>query len=528
MSGTVIQSSLRDVLSATFRHKTTFGAVFIVVIAAVVLYTYLAQEIYRSDAKVLIRLGRENLSVDPSVSGPTLYPSRDRANEVNSELSILSSREIAEQVVAKIGAAAFLVKPDELADVEPPLPAMANAQQDLRAIRREVRDAEKAGSGLLVALDLASPLTERESAVKFVMENLSVAVEPKTDIIAVSFESPSRALAQIALSTILALYLEEHIRVHAAQASPAFFEEQTEVLHKELLASEEKLRAFREANGISAIDTQKQTMLEHMSELENKLADALAQAEASRARVARVEDALKKRPKTQEISRTTGMTNYAADAMKEKLLQLKLQETDMAARYPETHRPLVDVRNQIKETEAALAKENETHTEVITGIDATYQQLQATLETERVQVAAFESQANALRSSLERQQAELRTLTGRATELTALERDVSIAEKDYEQYRDSLQRAKISTALDVDRVSNVSIVQPATMPMVPVKPKKLLNLALGVFLALFAGLSIVLTLEYFDDSINSPEHIEKWVGVPVLVSVSDKEYKACI
>ena len=64
--------------------------------------------------------------------------------------------------------------------------------------------------------------------------------------------------------------------------------------------------------------------------------------------------------------------------------------------------------------------------------------------------------------------------------------------------------------------------------MIPVKPKKLLNLALGVFLALFAGLSFVLTLEYFDDSINTPEHVEKWVGVPVLVSVSDKEYKECI
>lgn len=528
MSSNAIQSSLRDVLSATFRHKTTFGSVFVMVIAAVVLYTYLAQEIYQSDAKVLIRLGRENLSVDPSVSGPTLYPSRDRANEVNSELSILTSREIAEQAVTKIGAEAFLAKPDELAGVEPPVPAMKDAQQDLRAIRREVREAGKAGSGILVALDLSTPLSTHESAVKYVMENLSVGVEPKTDIIAVSFESPSRALAQIALSTILDLYLEEHIRVHAAQASPAFFEEQTEVLKKELLASEEKLRAFREANGISNIDTQKQTMLEHMSELENKLADAQAQAEASRARVARVEEALKKRPKTQEISRTTGMTNYAADAMKEKLLQLKLQETDMAARYPETHRPLVDVRNQIEETEAALAKENETHTEVVTGVDSTYQQLQATLETERVQVAAFESQANALKSSLETQQVELRILTGRATDLAALERDVTLAEKDYEQYRDSLQRAKISTALDVDRVSNVSIVQPATMPMAPVKPKKLLNLALGLFLALFAGLSFVLTLEYFDDSINTPEHVEKWVGVPVLVSVSDKEYKACI
>ena len=116
-------------------------------------------------------------------------------------------------------------------------------------------------------------------------------------------------------------------------------------------------------------------------------------------------------------------------------------------------------------------------------------------------------------------------VTARAEEILS---QMTLAEKDYEQYRDSLQRARISSALDVDKVSNVSVVQPATLPMDPVKPNKIVNLFLGVFLALFASLTFAFVFDYFDDSVNTPQQVERWVGVPVLVTVSEKEFRACI
>lgn len=501
---------------------------FAVVFGLVVLYTYLVQETYRSEAKLLIRLGRENLSVDPTVSGPTLYPSRDRTNEVNSELSIIKSRAIAEKVVDTLGVETFLLKPDEATNIEPIAPALKDAQQDLRKVRREVRKVEDKGHGVLVALDLVTPLTPREQAVKTVMENLDVGVEAKTDIIAVSFDSPGRELAQRTLETLLNFYLEHHIRVHAAQATPQFFEEKTEELRRALEDREKKLDDFRRQHGITTLDRQKEVLLNQIAGLEAQLSNAQAEVLATERRVSTLEESLKGRSKTLELSRTTGVTNYAADALKEKLLDLRLRETDLAARYPETHRPLIDIRQQIKEAEAALQRENETHTEITTGLDETYQQLQLALVNERAKLTATQAQRASLSEELEKQRAQLVALSSREIELQTLEREVQLAEKDYEQYRDSLQRARISTALDLDKVSNVSVVQPATMPMDPVKPNKLLNLALGIFLALFASLSFAFAFDYFDDSLNTPQQVERWVGVPVLVTVSEKEFKKCI
>ncbi|GMW01884.1 MAG: hypothetical protein AMXMBFR84_30200 [Candidatus Hydrogenedentota bacterium] len=506
----------------------SIGTVFLLVLTAVGLYTFLTQEIYRSEAKLLLRMGRENLSVDPSVTGPTMYSSRDAETEVNSELSILKSRAIAEQVVEKLGASVFLEKPDERPDVEPPVPAMKEAQQELRSLRREVRETGEAGTGLLVALDLATPLTPREEAVKTVLENTAVSVEAKTHIISVTYDAPSRSLAQQALAELVSAFEEHHIRVHATQASPEFFEEQTKNYHDALTTSEEKLAAFRAEHGITSLEQQKTVLLQQVSALEEVLAESKAQLSASQQRIVSMSEALSGRKPTLELSRTTGLTNFAADALKEKLLELKLNETDLAARYPETHRPLIDIRKQIAEAEKALEGETETHTEVTTGIDSSYQELKLALENENAQAASYEGRIEVQEAELRSQKAVLAGLGAREQELVMLEREVELAAKDYEEYRSSLQRARISNAMDIDKVSNVGIVQPATYPMSPVKPNKILNLVLGVFLALFAAISVAFTIEYFDDSINAPEQIERWVGVPVLATVSDKEYKACI
>jgi uncharacterized protein involved in exopolysaccharide biosynthesis len=522
-----MRRSLRDLLHVAFRHKGKMALAFVTILSLVTLYTYLSPEIYRSEAKVLIRLGRESLAVDPSVSGPTLHQARERTNEVNSEIAIITSRLIAEQVVNELGPDLILDKPDEEVEVTPPTLAMAGAQQDLRALRREVRDTEEAGLNLLVALDLATPLTPFEEAVKYLLENLTVEVESKTDIISLAFESPRRDVAQRALDALVHRYLEHHIEVHSSQATPEFFEEQTETLRHALEEREEELNRFRREHGIAKLDQQKDVLLQQISGLELKLAETIAELDASNVRVEELEKTLAGRSAVLEISRTTGVTNYAADAMKERLLELRLQETDLAARYPETHRPLVDVRKQIAEAEAALAKENETHTEVTTGIDASYQQIQLALENERADAAAFDAHADVINAELAAQRVQLEMLSAREVELVRLEREVKLAEAEYEQYREGWQRAKISSALDVDKVSNVSIVQPASQPMDPVRPKKLLNIALGIFLALFGSLTFAILIEYFDDRVNTPEDVKRHIGVPVLIVVSDKEYASC-
>ena len=110
-----LRRALRDVYYVLFRHKLKVIIFFIVVFVTVTLGTFLASEIYRSDAKVLVRLGRESVSLDPTATtGPVISVGQQRENEIKSELEILNSKELVEKVVDAIGPEAFLESPEEI------------------------------------------------------------------------------------------------------------------------------------------------------------------------------------------------------------------------------------------------------------------------------------------------------------------------------------------------------------------------------------------------------------------------------
>jgi len=506
--------STRDVVMVLFRHKSKVMTFFVVAVILATVGIFLAPDSYRSQAKLLIRLGRENLSVDPSVSGPTVTAYRDRESEVNSELAILLSRHLIEQVVDTMGEDALL-------------PSEGSESSGVRPVKAALRMAKGVVKGALTSVGIMAPMTPREKAIKSIAKQLSAQVEKRTSVITASLDAASPEQAQKTLDALIRLYLEQHIKVYAAQASPEFFESQADQLRNAVLQSEQALSKFRAENGIANMDQQKQVLLGQISDLEKQLADAATQAGAAEARVTALNTAIKNLPKTRELSRTTGRTNYAADSIKTKLTELRLKESDLAARYASDHRPLVEVREQIQQMEGALAQEEETLTEITTGIDTNVQELQLNLETQQAECQAQQKRKAVLEQELTSLRDRLTTLVGQEADLAMLEKDVQVADAAYVQYRDNVQRAKVSAALDFDNVSNVSVIQPATWPEVPVRPNKAASLGLGIALAALASLLLAFAFEYLSDYINSKDDVESHLGVPVLLTVSEKEFKQC-
>ena len=265
-----------------------------------------------------------------------------------------------------------------------------------------------------------------------------------------------------------------------------------------------------------------------ISGLQTSLDNAASQVESSQASIAALQNSLGSRSSISELSRVTGRANSAADEIKKRLIDLKLQEADMAARYPDDDRALVELRSQIDFATAELGKEQATRTEVTTGVDPNYQVLQLDLIKERSLLYASMARARSLREELDSRRAELASLAAREMGLTRLERTVELADLGYREYVDHRQRANISAALDMSKVSNVSVVQPASLSFDPVRPRKVLNVVLGIFVGIFGGVGLAFFLEYFDDSLKSNEDVAKRLGLPVLASFSLEEYRSCI
>lgn len=484
-------TSLRDILTVLFRYKWEIITFFSITVITATVMTYLAPEIFASNAKILIRMGRESVAMDPTVVGPTFNVQQSRESEVNSELAVLSSQYLVEEVVDQFGPDRFLNRPD------------------------------------------AEPLTDdvrkklRVKAINLMSRNLTVEVEKNSHIITLSLELQDPQLAREALDSLIGFYMARHIEVHRTQASPEFFEQQAARLLHDLAQKEAQLEEFRSTYSIASVADQKAMLIEQINELQKEVDNARGAINSSQSKVASLDKAIQGRSQAVELERTTGISNSAADEIKKKLFDLKLMEKDLSARYPDDFRGLIDVRDRIKLAESELAKEDKTRTQVRIGLDSNYRSLLLELEKEQAEMTAAKARWQTLASELAVRKQELSTLAEQEMTVTRLQRDIEILDKEYKEYRDNLQRARISTALDVDNVSNVSIVQPATLPTRPVAPNKKLNIFLGLVLGLSGGIGLAFFLEFINDSLKTADEVERRLGLPVLASVSRKEFETC-
>ena len=96
------QSSLRDFLHVIFKRKNQILLFFAVTVCTVVIGTFLTKPVYEAKAQILVKMGRENLFIPPSSTNSQII-NFNRDNQINSEIELLKSRSLAENVIKSLG-----------------------------------------------------------------------------------------------------------------------------------------------------------------------------------------------------------------------------------------------------------------------------------------------------------------------------------------------------------------------------------------------------------------------------------------
>ncbi|WP_342542146.1 Wzz/FepE/Etk N-terminal domain-containing protein [Paenisporosarcina sp. FSL H8-0542] len=81
--------------------------------------------------------------------------------------------------------------------------------------------------------------------------------------------------------------------------------------------------------------------------------------------------------------------------------------------------------------------------------------------------------------------------------------------------------------MDIMNVNNVSILAKATATdtQSPIKPNKMLNMAIAMVVGLMLGVGLAFLLEYLDNTIKTEQEIETLLGLSVIGSISSMEKK---
>ncbi|MGA2775239.1 MAG: polysaccharide biosynthesis tyrosine autokinase [Candidatus Omnitrophota bacterium] len=75
------------------------------------------------------------------------------------------------------------------------------------------------------------------------------------------------------------------------------------------------------------------------------------------------------------------------------------------------------------------------------------------------------------------------------------------------------------STLEALKANNVSIIEPAEVPIKPIKPKKSINILLAIILGAFGGVGLAFFLEYLDDVVRGVEELEHLTNWPFLGSI---------
>jgi len=95
--------NMRDLLQIVFKYRGRMITVFFLIVAAAILITFLIPPVYEAKSTLMIKFGREHI-YRPELSGETRAPLfLTQEGVINSEIQILTSRDLLKKVVAEIG-----------------------------------------------------------------------------------------------------------------------------------------------------------------------------------------------------------------------------------------------------------------------------------------------------------------------------------------------------------------------------------------------------------------------------------------
>ena len=144
---------------------------------------------------------------------------------------------------------------------------------------------------------------------------------------------------------------------------------------------------------------------------------------------------------------------------------------------------VVNMRKEITLVKEYLQRQEEKLRKVqTTGKNVVYQELEKDLIKTKAELAAQESKVSALSFQLGQIDREIQLLDLREKDFQRLVRERELNEKNYKTYLEKVEEARILDDMDRRKMANVSVIQKASIPLGPIKPRKNLYIAFSLTL----------------------------------------------
>ncbi len=478
--------SLADVYHILFRHKWKILLISVLGVIGSVLLPLVKKVPYTSEAKLYIRYVLESSSPTPDANDPRIkLPDTRGESIINTELEILTSLDLAQQVADTIG-------PE-------------------RILGAGGRDHLAAGAA--------------------VRRGLTAEVPKNSCVIRVTFQHANPEVVQPVLQQLIGLYVKKHAEIHAVGAFDDFLTQETDQLHSDLAKTEQELtRAKTNLGYYASLEDAKKFQGEEISRIRQALFDAEAELAERKAAANELVNLAHVNP-----GAMSNTTNKVAATSAEKLAEYKRvvnhldslykrEQDDSLTFTPESawmnalHKQITN-NASIKEQ---LEKENPGL--IAVGVSESKRaeagsNPRADFAAETARVSALNSKIAVLNGQLDRLQKEAATVSGAEGAITKLQLQKEIEEGRYKHFVRGLEQARIDEKIGNGKVSNISRIQEPSPPFRDVSKMQTARIAVAIAGFAFAvGLAFVLEL-FVDRTVKHAGEVEGKLGLPLFLTV---------
>jgi capsular exopolysaccharide synthesis family protein len=472
------------------KHKWPALGLALLVIAVAAYKVYTETPLYSATATILIETDKPKVvSIEEVYSG--IGTNRD---QLHTQAEVLKSHALHKKLVRKLGLHKQPApKPEE--------PTVARAEWlNSRWLPWNWIPAEWLPANWWSSEEDTRPPSEEErieAAAADIKNNLGVDVVRNSQLIRISFFSPSPELAAKMANALVDVYIENDLdaRMQMTQQANAWLTERLAGLRQKVSEAEQALQQFRDRERIVEVKTVALSGVgNQLAQLTGNIVIARQKRVEAENDLAQVQAAQRNGTPLETIPAI--LKNPSVQRFRDQEAEVEKKISEFGKRYGPEHPRMIALDAELK-----AAKDN------------TKKQIQ-------VAVAAIGKEleiARANESSLERVMSETKSsiqdMNRKEFQLGVLEREVTASRQMYDMF---LNRFRETTVARDMRSTIARMIDPATVPDFPVRPNKKRTLMIAVIFGLMLGGMLAFLLEYLDNTVKNSDDVEHKLGLPLL------------
>ena len=470
-----------------WRRKWSILSLFVVVVLVAILAVLSLTPIYRAGATLLIEQQAAKV-----VSIEQVYGLEGTGNEyLQTQFELLKSRALAERVVKQLN----LTTHPEFDPRQQPEPLI-----DIKGLLANFNVNQVVPATLPEDLEEGVDPTEAQildDVTKAFMQRISVAPQGKSQLVRVEVEMADARMAAKAATDrdnglIESLLLDT---MDMSLTATNWMNSRLGELRNTLKKAEDRLQAFREKENLVDVDGVSTISAAELTQTGDRMIDARrqrAEAESQYRQVQAMRDGGWEKLAT--IPAVLGhplIQQFKADEAK-----ARAKVDELSKRYGARHPAMEAARSDLSAASGSLRGQVE---QIVAGIERNYQLAVAN--------------ENSLQASFNANKSQIQDISRKEFKLRELQREVDANRALYDTFMTRLKETAATSDLES---ANARVVDQATVPSEPVKPKKSLIVAIAGLLALFVGAGLTLLIEALNNTFKSTDQVESKLNLPVL------------